>query len=259
MSNNTAVVIETGATVLGSTRGEDWPLLVAAEVWPQFGHGLCDNPHRHHPVCLRPSHCHHPSPCGSIRCCAVSRVAQAHCPPLVLSCCHNFDQGSDCVPGTAQCGMMHQSLLFGWRLHNVTITGGGTFDCNSKKDTWWSCASNISQPPCSGAGRPHCVMLSSVNDVEMSHLHVANSPDWTLHFSACTRVRVHHMNVTNPLEPNADGIDIDSTQDALIEDNFFSVGDDALCVKVKMKATSCKHTHLRSRLARSVWSCAVVC
>eukprot|EP01045_Picozoa_sp_COSAG04_P042333 COSAG04_NODE_13322_length_611_cov_0.783203_1_plen_35_part_10 len=35
------------------------------------------------------------------------------------------------------------------------------------------------------------------------------------------------MNVTNPQEPNADGIDIDATQDALIEDNYFNVGDDA--------------------------------
>ena len=77
-------------------------------------------------------------------------------------------------------------------------------------------------------------MFSNVSDVEVSHLHVSNSPDWTLHFSSVTRLHVHHLNVTNPLEPNADGIDIDSTQDALIEDNYFSVGDDALCVKSGM-------------------------
>jgi polygalacturonase len=39
VSDNTYVDIETNATVLGSTRGDDWPLVVAAEVWPQFGHG----------------------------------------------------------------------------------------------------------------------------------------------------------------------------------------------------------------------------
>lgn len=42
---------------------------------------------------------------------------------------------------------------------------------------------------------------------------------------------MHHLNVTNPLEPNADGIDIDASQNVLVEDNYFSVGDDALCVK----------------------------
>lgn len=47
----------------------------------------------------------------------------------------------------------------------------------------------------------------------------------------CKNRHVHHLNVTNPLEPNADGIDIDASQNVLVEDNYFSVGDDALCVK----------------------------
>ena len=177
LSSNTHVEIEAGATILGSTRGDDWPLVVARTVWPQMGHG------------------------------------------------------SDCPPGTESCRLMHQALVFGWGETNVSLSGGGALDCNAQKDTWWSCARDLAKPPCSGYGRPHCLMLSNVSDVEVSHLHVSNSPDWTLHFSSVTRLHVHHMNVTNPDEPNADGLDIDSTQDALIEDNHFDVGDDALCVK----------------------------
>lgn len=45
------------------------------------------------------------------------------------------------------------------------------------------------------------------------------------------QVHAHHLNVTNPLEPNADGIDVDSSQGVLIEDSHLNVGDDALCVK----------------------------
>ena len=37
VTSNTHVEIEHGATVLGSTRGEDWPLVVARTVWPQMG------------------------------------------------------------------------------------------------------------------------------------------------------------------------------------------------------------------------------
>lgn len=177
LSSNTHVEIEVGATILGSTRGDDWPLVVARTVWPQMGHG------------------------------------------------------SDCPPGAESCRLMHQALVFGWGQTNVSLSGGGALDCNAQKDTWWSCARDLAKPPCSGYGRPHCLMLSNVSDVEVSHLHVSNSPDWTLHFSSVTRLHVHHMNVTNPDEPNADGLDIDSTQDALIEDNHFDVGDDALCVK----------------------------
>ena len=43
VSSNTQVVIEPSAVVLGSTYGDDWPLVDAAAVWPWFGHGSdCD-------------------------------------------------------------------------------------------------------------------------------------------------------------------------------------------------------------------------
>eukprot|EP00936_MAST-01D_sp_MAST-1D-sp1_P000926 g926.t1 len=177
VSSNAVVDIERGATILGSTRGKDWPLLVAANVWPQFGHG------------------------------------------------------SDCVPGTESCRLMHQSLVFARDVRNVTVRGGGVLDCNAQSGTWWRCAKNLSEPPCSGYARPHCAMFSNTSVVEVASITVRNSPDWTLHFSGCSDVRVHHLNVTNPLEPNADGIDIDSSERVLVEDNYFSVGDDALCVK----------------------------
>jgi polygalacturonase len=74
-------------------------------------------------------------------------------------------------------------------------------------------------------------MLANTTDIEVSHIEIKNSPDWTVHFSSCTRVHAHHLTVLNPLEPNADGMDIDSSQDVLVEENYFSVGDDALCVK----------------------------
>lgn len=127
---------------------------------------------------------------------------------------------------------MHQSLIFAADATNVTVTGGGTLDCNARPDTWWRCASDLPLPPCSGHGRPHCLMMSNVSGAELSRLHVTNSPDWTVHFTGCEDVHVHHLNVTNPsAASNADGIDIDSTQRALVEDSHFSVGDDALCVK----------------------------
>ena len=122
VSSHTYVDIEAGATVLGSTRGEDWPLLTAAVVWPQFGHG------------------------------------------------------SDCVPGQESCRLMHQALLFSWGSTNVTLGGGGTFDCNSQKETWWKCARTLSEPPCNGYGRPHCMMFSNATDVEVSDLHGKRAP-----------------------------------------------------------------------------------
>eukprot|EP00927_Polykrikos_kofoidii_P034763 TRINITY_DN29417_c0_g1_i1.p1 TRINITY_DN29417_c0_g1~~TRINITY_DN29417_c0_g1_i1.p1 ORF type:complete len:426 (-),score=49.19 TRINITY_DN29417_c0_g1_i1:89-1366(-) len=177
ISSDARVEITPNATLLGSTRGEDWPLVVARTVWPQMGHG------------------------------------------------------SDCRPGSEECRLMHQALVFVWGSSKVSVGGGGKIDCNSQKDTWWHCARNLTLPPCSGYSRPHCIMMANATDVEVGHIHVANSPDWTLHFSNCSRVHAHDLVVINPLEPNGDGIDIDSSQDVLVENNYFSVGDDALCVK----------------------------
>ena len=43
VSSHAHILIEPSATVVGSPRGEDWPLLDAATVWPWFGHGSdCD-------------------------------------------------------------------------------------------------------------------------------------------------------------------------------------------------------------------------
>lgn len=51
--------------------------------------------------------------------------------------------------------------------------------------------------------------------------------------SSVTRLRIKNVRVLAPatMAPNTDGIDLDSVQDAMVEDSEFSVGDDALCVK----------------------------
>ncbi len=178
LSSNTQLVVEAGATVLGSTRGDDWPLVLAREVWPQFGHG------------------------------------------------------SDCSPGDRSCEYMHQAFIFAWNQVNITIEGQGTIDANANKDTWWKCAKDLSEPPCNGYGRPHFMMMSNVTGMTLRDVTVKNSPDWTLHMSSVTNLLVQRVRVLNPSDaPNSDGIDLDCVQNALVEDSYFDVGDDALCVK----------------------------
>eukprot|EP00928_Gymnodinium_smaydae_P012119 TRINITY_DN14409_c0_g1_i1.p1 TRINITY_DN14409_c0_g1~~TRINITY_DN14409_c0_g1_i1.p1 ORF type:complete len:466 (+),score=49.62 TRINITY_DN14409_c0_g1_i1:67-1398(+) len=178
ISSNTRVEVESGATLLASTRGEDWPLIDVAAVMPQWGYSR------------------------------------------------------DCDKVNEGCRLTHQSFLFSWNTTNVSFGGGGVIDCNARFDTWWACAHNFSRSPCNGYSRPHCVLVTSAANVVMEDLHVRNSPDWTLHFSSVHHLRVRRMNVSNPAgAPNADGIDVDCSQDVIVEDSTFSVGDDALCVK----------------------------
>jgi polygalacturonase len=178
LTSNTDFFVEKGATVLGTMHGDDWPLLSAMEIWPQFGHG------------------------------------------------------SDCTPGTEPCRLMHQAFLFSWNTENITFRGKGTVDGNANHNTWWKCAKNLQLPPCNGYSRPHLMMMSSVQTVSIKDLTFQNSPDWTLHFPSTRGLHISNIVVKNPEDsPNTDGIDLDCTQGAVIENSFFSVGDDAIAIK----------------------------
>lgn len=129
---------------------------------------------------------------------------------------------------------MHQALIFADGVENITVEGGGTIDGNG--DVWWACFKSgsppLSDPPCSGYSRPHLVMIKSATNVIFKNVKVQRSPNWTLHFAWVTNLIVSGLYVYNPSgAPNADGIDLDCVQNAVVESNYFDVGDDALCVK----------------------------
>lgn len=143
LSSNTSLLVENDATILSySGDAEDWPLVLAPLVWPQYG------------------------------------IA------------------SDCDPTKNNCWYMHQPFIFSWCTHDILLGGNGIIDAQGQ--AWWDCAHALDHPPCSGAGRPHLLMLSNVTDVEMRDLHIQNSPDWTLHFSTVTNLWVHNVTVKNP-------------------------------------------------------------
>lgn len=122
------------------------------------------------------------------------------------------------------------TYMFGWHVHNVTFTGGGTIDANGHP--FWKCARDLQQFPCNNHGRPHLMMISNATNIELTNLTIRNSPDWTLHMSSVDNLLVKNMHVINPSDaPNSDGIDLDCVQNAMVIDSIFSVGDDALCVK----------------------------
>lgn len=142
-----------------------------------------------------------------------------------------FGHGSDCIPGSAECRLMHQALIFAWQVTNVTIEGSGTIDAQG--GPFWACASSLTAWPCSGHGRPHLLMISNATDVVVREVTVKNSPDWTLHFSSVDHLHVDSVSVRNPHTgaANSDGIDLDCVQHAVVENSYFDVGDDALCIK----------------------------
>ena len=82
------------------------------------------------------------------------------------------------------------------------------------------------------SNRPHLIIIRNATDVIMQNIKTRNTPNWNIHFAWVTNLWVHHVHSVNDVGgPNADGLDIDAVQNALVEDNYFDVDDDALCVK----------------------------
>ncbi|MDX5420317.1 MAG: right-handed parallel beta-helix repeat-containing protein, partial [Hymenobacteraceae bacterium] len=78
------------------------------------------------------------------------------------------------------------------------------------------------------------VLLSIVNSkkVMLDGPTFQNSPAWNLHPLMCEDVTIRNLTVRNPwYSQNGDGLDLESCKNAVVYNNTFDVGDDAICFK----------------------------
>jgi len=124
-------------------------------------------------------------------------------------------------------GPRHVSLIHGFHLANVTITGAGTIDGNGQ--FWWDRhkAKGVEKHT-----RGHLIECMWCTQLEVSRLTLVMSPFWTVHPVFTVGFHAHHLTILNPLDsPNTDGIDPDSTTDAVLHDNYIATGDDCYALK----------------------------
>ncbi|XP_058082731.1 probable polygalacturonase [Magnolia sinica] len=124
-------------------------------------------------------------------------------------------------------GRRHQSLIYGYNLTDVVITGeNGTVD--GQGCVWWDWFTNHTL----NYTRPHLVEFMHSTEVVISNLTFSNSPFWAIHPVYCSQVHVHNVTILAPLDsPNTDGIDPDSSNDVCIEDCYIRTGDDLISIK----------------------------
>ena len=80
--------------------------------------------------------------------------------------------------------------------------------------------------------RPVMVSLIGCRKVLLDGPTFQNSPAWNLHPLMCEDVIIRNVTVRNPwYSQNGDGLDLESCKNALIYNNNFDVGDDAICFK----------------------------
>lgn len=80
--------------------------------------------------------------------------------------------------------------------------------------------------------RPVMVSLVKCNKVLLDGPTFQNSPAWNIHPLMCENVTIRNTTIRNPwYSQNGDGLDLESCKNALIYNNNFDVGDDAICIK----------------------------
>lgn len=124
-----------------------------------------------------------------------------------------------------------QSLIHAHHVHNITLRGEGIVD--GAGWYWYPFFHNFTAAY--NIGRPHLVEFNNCTDIEITQITLKDPAFWTLHPVYCTNVYIHHMRIEAPSCrnygcANTDGIDIDSSQNVLVEYNTLNVGDDHVTV-----------------------------
>ncbi|RDX97846.1 putative polygalacturonase, partial [Mucuna pruriens] len=124
-------------------------------------------------------------------------------------------------------GGRYQSLINGYMLHDVVITGNnGTIDGMGL--AWWEMFSSHAL----NYSRPHLIELVASDHVVVSNLTFLNAPAYGIHPVYCSNVHIHNVSISAPPDsPYTVGIVPDSSDHVCIEDCIIATGYDAISFK----------------------------
>ncbi|HZL08639.1 MAG TPA: glycosyl hydrolase family 28 protein [Prolixibacteraceae bacterium] len=149
---------------------------------------------------------------------------------------------------------VHYGVLYAENAENITISGYGNIDGNgdtffdlskAKKIEWGGTQytrqkdnyrkvldGGIGDGPIVPKNRPYQMFIfSSCKNVTIEDILVTTPPFWTMLFADCDGVKVDGIRLwTNMLAPNADGIDVASSNNVTISNCDIRSGDDAIAI-----------------------------
>lgn len=130
-------------------------------------------------------------------------------------------------------------LILAYRAENVTLTGRGTIDGNSRAFLPFldPSAGEPATARKEWKWRPgQMVFFCRCRDVSVSGLRLINSPYWTLFLHGCEQVRVHGVSIDNPREtPCGDGLDLDCCREVTVDSCRISTGDDSITLRANAR------------------------
>ncbi len=158
-------------------------------------------------------------------------------------------------------------LLFANGLHNIAITGNGTFD--GQGPAWWATMDMAehgnARPNRPIRRRPMMVQVKDCNGVRIDGPTFINAPFWTIHLLYSENIDVGNCKMINPPNsPNTDALNSDSCRHVVVHDCYADVGDDAFGIKSgrdeegrKMNRPTEDITYIRCHVAHAHSVCAI--
>jgi polygalacturonase len=125
-------------------------------------------------------------------------------------------------------------LIFANGLHNIAITGHGTFD--GQGAAWWAnmdmAEHGNARPNRPIRRRPMFVTIKDCNGVRIDGLTFINAPFWNIHLLYSENIDVGNCRIIAPSNsPNTDALNTDSCRHVVVHDCFADVGDDGFGIK----------------------------
>ena len=143
--------------------------------------------------------------------------------------------------------MNYSPLVYAKDCENVAITGKGKLD--GRGQAWWGWKktqkdaakrlydlASAGTPPekrvfgTVGDLRPSFIQTVGCKNVLIEGVTITNGPMWTIHPVYSENVIARRITVLTE-GPNNDGLNPDSSKNVLVEDSFFSTGDDCVVIK----------------------------
>jgi len=148
---------------------------------------------------------------------------------------------------------VHKGMLFTEDAENVSITGEGQIDGNGdvffdthtakrldsvttmytrQKSKFRHVDTGLGDGPIQPNERPYqMIVFSSCSRITVKDVFITRSPFWCMHFADCDAVHISGIRLwNNMLAPNADGIDVTSCTNVIVDGCDIRSGDDALAI-----------------------------
>ncbi|MBN2349670.1 MAG: right-handed parallel beta-helix repeat-containing protein [Bacteroidales bacterium] len=118
-------------------------------------------------------------------------------------------------------------LIYGDRVQNVTITGGGTINGQGDFEPWMHVKELGTEKD-----RPSILAFVGSENITVSNITLLKPACWTQVYIESDNITIRGITVhTGNLTPNRDGIDIVDCHNVLIEDCLIHSEDDGICFK----------------------------